>query len=405
MSKSVEYVDIESYNALINTEYQLDKFNDYKNQLYAKSIINNLKNGIYHILNSDDSDLEKIEQVEDEFFKIKEKIKSDKKHLSFSDLISEHKKTIEKRSKGIRITTGDFNFDKLVPSPTAGICTIVGSSGSMKSTFCHQLLKCRIAKRLPTTYFNTELSKSGVMDSLTASLIDEDYSDIMGLNNEDEHIDFDNIVLKYNELEEHYKEHKMFQMYPSNNVTIKKIKAFNKRARKEFGMKDDELLFCIIDLMSMVEEFCATNTSRADAITLAINELNNHALEDNVFIIGTIQARRNNNKIGIKKEEDLEKFRITLEMLKDSGEWEGRSRLVISIFNPKHIVMKNPCSEVIRELTEPLLELTVLKDTYIGKVGSKIKYLIDGNHKSLIPYIDENDETKGMSDSIKNDLI
>lgn len=313
---------------------------------------------------------------------------------TFSTLINEYKDTIKRRSEGKKITTGDYLLDKLIPNPQAGIVTIVGYSGSMKSTFVHHLCRLRIAKRLHTVLFNTELSQDGIMDSITPIMIKESIDDVMGINNEDDHIDYQTIISKYDDLELKYKNMDRFLMYPSNHVSLSQFKEFCINARKKFNMKKDDLLFAFVDIMTMIEEF-NKGTNRTDAIKLGMDSLNEFALEYNILIIGTSQLKRPNT-VHIKKEEDIDKFRMSASDIKDSAEIENRSRLLLGIFNRKNIVDKNPCDPIIKELTEPILDLTVLKNTYTNTLGERIYYYIDSQYKSLIPYPDfeENNDTE-----------
>ena len=73
-------------------------------------------------------------------------------------------------------------------------------------------------------------------------------------------------------------------------------------------------------------------------------------------------------------------------MIKDSGSYEERSRIVIGIHNPYHIARKVNCNKIIRDLTEPIVELKVLKDTYTGKVGKVVKYYFNSDYKVYVPY-------------------
>lgn len=392
ITKAIEYVDSNVIIAVQETQYQSDLFEDYKKALYYKNILINTKTNVLRVLNSTDDDLTKIYNIDEEFQNAKDLVefKDDNKTLTFSELVRKHKETIERRTNQIRVSTGCYKFDSILPNPVAGIVTIAGFSGSTKSTLCHYLVKQRIAKRFYTTYFNTELAMEGVMDSIIPSMIKIPYKDVLGLDNDDEHIDYDDIIRRYNHLIEHFQNQKNFRMFPSSTVTLNDLKNFNLQARKEFRMKPQDLLFCFVDLLSMVEEFAGEGkTSRADMITQALNVLNNTALKYNILFICTVQLKRMPQKISIEKEEDFEKFRPDLNMIKDSGSYEERSRMVIGIHNPYHIARKVTCNKIIRDLTEPIIELQVLKDTYTGKVGKVIKYYFNSDFKVYVPYNEE----------------
>lgn len=395
--KAVEYVTAETIIAVQDTQYELERFEEYKKSLYHKYILFSTKAKLQSIFNDEqEDDLSKLYNIKEEFQTAEELLnfKDDNNTLTFSELVKQHKKTIEKRANHIRVSTGCYKFDTIMPNPVAGIVTIAGFSGSTKSTLCHYLLKQRIAKRFYTTYFNTELALDGVMDSIIPSMIKVPYKDILGLDNDDEHIDYNDIIQKYNHLIEHFQNQKNFRMFPSSTVTLNDLKNFNIKARKEFGMKQDDLLFCFVDLLSMVEEFANEGkTSRADMITQALNVLNKIALKYNILFICTVQLKRIPQKITIEKEEDFERFRPDLNMIKDSGSYEERSRMVIGIHNPYHIARKVTCNRIIRDLTEPIIELQVLKDTYTGKVGKVIKYYFNSDYKVYVPYKEEQENS------------
>ena len=135
-----------------------------------------------------------------------------------------------------------------------------------------------------------------------------------------------------------------------------------------------------------------SGTSRADAITQGVNKLNEFALSDNVFFLGTIQTRKMNNVPKIEKIEDLNKFKIDTGMIKESNSILERGRVLLSIHNPKYIVNQNPCSQLIRDLVDPILEVTVLKNSWSDTMGKSIYYYIDGEHKDLVNYIPQDGE-------------
>ena len=133
-------------------------------------------------------------------------------------------------------------------------------------------------------------------------------------------------------------------------------------------------------------------TSRADAVTQGINKLNEIALSNNIFFLGTVQTRKMNNVPKIEKIEDLNKFRIETNAIKESASILERARVMLSIHNPKYIVNQNPCSQLIRDLVDPILEITVLKNSWSDTMGKSIYDYIDGEHKDLVNYIPQDGE-------------
>lgn len=387
LSESVEYVNKDTLDSINEVNYQEDKVEDYIQNLRKKNILFSFKNELLHEINSDDTDFEKVISIQSSLDEAINKIENPKEDegMSFSDMIDNHIETLKDRKNNVSVSTGDYLLDRLA-KPTAGIWTILGYSGSCKSTFVATQLKARISKRLPTVYFNTELSQEGVMDGLLSSLIKETYYDIQGMYNDDEHIDFDTIIEKCKYLAEHSDKSK-FAYFPNSTVSVNDIKRFSLIQKKKMGLKKNELLFVYVDLLSMVKEFQENTrgSNRSDVILQALNKLNDIALANNLLIIGTVQAKRMPTGIKINKEEDIMKFQLDASAIRDSGGYEERSRAIFSIFNPYNIVHKNPCSEVIKAITEPIIYVKTLKNTY-GDVGKEVYYYFDADYKNLYPY-------------------
>lgn len=408
-----EFLTSELLIAVQETEYDVHEFDDYLNNLRVKGMIHEFKFNVLDDLNENKSDYEKLEQIKDRITEIEDKIHKKGESFTFSDLIREHEVEIKKRANGNKTTTGDYNLDKLMGGFEAGIGLIVGMSGSMKSTFIIKLLRNRITKRLPTCAINTELTHGAYMDTMLSTMIDEDYNNLRYFDSDEDCIrDWDSILCKMRELEKVYgkidEKRNLFNYYPSNSVSISDIRQFCKKSRKDFKLRDDEILFCTIDLLLMVKDMNVSGTSRADAITQGLNKLNEIALQDNVFFLGTIQSRRLQNDIKIESIDDLGKYRIGLSLLKESGSLEERSRIILALHNPKYLVNRNPtCSQLIRDLVDPILELTVLKNSWKDNLGETIYYYIDDVHKDLIDYELKNGEipNSGNFEMTNNDDV
>lgn len=381
--------------AVQSTEYDKDEFDSYVSKLEVKSLIHEFKNDTLGDLLEDTSDFEKLNEIKGRIEELELKKSKREDTSSFPKLIEEYKDEIRKRSLGNKNTTGDYNLDKLIGGFDAGIVLLLGMSGSMKSTLTIKLLRNRITKRLPTCAINTELTHATYMDTLLSTMIDEDYDLLKGYD-EDDFTDWDSILTKLDELEKVYEredgKRKMFDFYPSNSVSISDIKAFCRKCRKDFRLKDDEILFCTVDLLLMVKDMNKSGTSRADAITQGVNELNEFALSDNVLFFATVQAKRKSHTVKIDKIEDLNEFRLSTEVIKESASLEERSRAILSLHNPKYLANKNPCPQLIRDLVDPILELTVIKNSWRENLGQTIYYYIDSDHKDLIDYVPKDGE-------------
>ena len=391
-----QFLTSEMVIAVQSTDYDVKEFDSYVSKLETKALIHEFKSDTLGDLSENISDFEKLEKIKERINELEQKRSNKSDYMTFHDLLEEYKVELDKRASGIKTTTGDYCLDTLIPNLQAGLGFIVGMSGSMKSTYIIKLLRNRITKRLPTCAVNTELTRATYVDTMISTMIDENYTD---LTESDENTDWDNIFNKLNELESHYDKYgKRFAFYPSNIASISDIKTFCRKCRKDFKLRDDELLFCTIDLTLMISDMNVSGTSRADAITQGVNKLNEFALSDNVFFLGTIQTRKMNNVPKIEKIEDLNKFKIDTGMIKESNSILERGRVLLSIHNPKYIVNQNPCSQLIRDLVDPILEVTVLKNSWSDTMGKSIYYYIDGEHKDLVNYIPQNGEIPNSGD-------
>ena len=393
-----EYLTSELVIAVQETEYSADEFDDYVNKLSTKSMIHEFKSDVLTDLNENSSDFEKLEDIKERINELQDKVSSKNNDSnSFPSLIREYKEEIKKRSKGIKNTTGDYNLDKLMGGFEAGIVALLGMSGSMKSTLTIKILRNRITKRLPTCAINTELTHAVYMDTMVSTMIDEDYNNLRGYESDEDNMqDWESILQKLDELERVYEKQdtkrKLFDFYPSNSVSVADIKQYCKKCRKDFKLKKDETLFCTIDLALMIQDIKLAKVSQADAITFVMDELNAFALRENVLFFMTFQAKRKDKGLKIEKIEDLNNFRLQTNDIKSASGIEERSRLILALHNPKYLVSKTPCSQLIRDLVDPILELTVIKNSWKENLGQTIYYYIDSEHKDLIDYIPQDGE-------------
>jgi hypothetical protein len=279
-------------------------------------------------------------------------------------------------------------IDRLIPNPVAGLCILGGYSGSMKSTFSMDYwCKQRVIKRLPTIAINTELAFDGYVDNFIPSMMKESYRDILALD--DDNVDFNSILEKYEGLMKRYEKHSKFYLYPKSSCSIAELKTFIKWSRKQMKLKDDQTLYVFADLLSMFTDFGEqANATKADAIENGVNKINSILLDNNCLMIGTVQFKRPEFGTGrkIEKEEDIDKLRASLSSIKSSGAWQERARWVVLLNNPYHMVRSFPCNPILRETIDPILEVTMAKDTYMGMNGNSVYYYFESDQKKLIPY-------------------
>lgn len=399
LKKAFELVDERAIKAVLDTSYQKDKLDVYYRELLINQNLLKIENEVLSSLTKEinkkgPKDIQALSALGNELNNLLSSISDGKNEpLTFYDALEKHEPTLEQRANSIKQHSGCYMLDKLLPHIVPGVCTIGGYSGSMKSTLIHYILKQRIAKRLPTIMVNTELAFSGLMDSLISSMIKEPYYDILGISEKEDMIDFNGIMEKYDGLMKRFFKNDTFRLWPSSSCSIADLKKFILDSRKKMNLLENTTLFVLVDLMSMIKDFTQEGgKTKADTIEDGVNILNEVGLETNSLIIGTVQLKRQDPVKRIEKEEDIEKFRPTLATIKSSGAWEERSRFVILLHNPYHIVHKTPCNPVIKDLINPILEATMMKDTYVGKTGDTIKFYFDAPTKSLYPYEEELEE-------------
>lgn len=388
LCESIEYINRETVISVKDTDYQKEFFDDYKRKLYQKYLMHEFKINTLYEINKEDTDYNKLIKLNSDLSEALKTIDNPtSQSKNWSDMINTHVDILKERKEGKQNSIGDYNFDKMI-KPYKGIWTICGYSGSCKSTLLLNLLKTRIVKgnAFKSTYFNTELAESGIMDILLPSMIKESYDDVRGAFNDDEHIDFDIIIDKAESIKDHYNKFDNFRYFDNPTVTLNDLETFNVQTRKELKMKDDELLVSFVDLLSMVKEFSEIGKgNKSDSIVQAMDRLNNIALKHNILFICTVQLKRPPSNIKIEKEEDLRKFMPDASMIRDSGGYEERSRAIFLIFNPFNVVNKNPCNEVIKALVEPIIDVTCVKNTF-GSIGTTVKYYHNVDNRRMIPY-------------------
>ncbi len=401
LKQSIEYIDEKSLQAILATEYQTDKVSFYEKELSVDNKLQILESSVLRKLTAEltkkgSKDIEIIQGIYEELGETLDSISQKKeKPYTFKEVLEEHLHDMAKRTSSTIQPTGCYFMDRLIPNPVAGLCILGGFSGSLKTTFTSYWAKQRLIKRLPTAVINTELAFSGYVDNFIPSMIKEPYNDILAL--EPETIDFNVILEKYEKLITRYEKHSKFLMFPKSSCSIAELNTFVKFARKQMKLSDDTLLYIFADLLSMFSDFCeSANSTKADAIENGVNKINNICLQNNVLLVGTVQFKRPDFATGrkIEKEEDIEKLKASLSSIKSSGAWVERSRWTILLHNPYNLVHTFPCNPVLKEMIDPILEVTMAKDTYMGRNGNTIKYYFDVDYKRLVPYEEEFEESE-----------
>lgn len=396
-------IDNDIVSVILDTTYQKDKLDFYKEELHRFKINRDVKDSILRdvtkeLSKKEDVQVSILQSLHGKLGSAIDQLTSTEtasEYLTFKDLVVEHKKVIEDRSKKVHQTTGCSFFDTLMPNIFPGISIIAGYSGSAKSTLLHYLQRQRLIKRLPTIAVNTELAKSSYMDAMLSPIMNVNYTDLMGVEFGDEPIDYTHIMDKMNQTENRFTNKKKFLYYDNYACSISDLEQFIIHARQSMNLSSQTILFAYVDLLSMLSDFNKSmgGNNKAEIINTGVDRLNEICLSHNVHLVGTVQIKRYAETKEITREEDIEKFRPSMADIKSSGSWEERARSVYLIHNPWNIVHKNPCNEIIKEMTDPVIDLTLTKSTYYGEgIGKKIKYLFRSSYKTFVPFIEEEDQ-------------
>lgn len=379
-------VDPACIMGLFNTEYNPDELNTYIKDLKVKQVIAKALDDF----NSDDVDIDKLKYLQDEINKAYDEANaSDTNYYTFKELLEMEQQLLEDRKTGTDYyIIGDSNLQNIIPKVRSGIISIVGYSGSTKSTCVSHLALSRIKLRLPTTMINTELAHDAFVDGLCAELLRQPYNDICGISGSE--VDFDTILEELKKEIIKSDKFQKFALYKNHGCSVKRLIDFNRQMRKEWKLNPKIPIFCICDLASMLSEF-NNNTSKAAAYEDALNDLNTHCLEDNICLVATWQLKRKDTTKRITCLEDLLDFEPTLAEVKNSGAIEERSRVMLSIFNQQHTLKKQPHDEILEDICSPEIRIKVLKNSY-GDPGKIAKVKFSSTFKCYDKWTEEDEE-------------
>lgn len=388
-NKRCKDISLEMINKLFSVDFDQGQFKNYYTRLkkdYAKNKIQTkiLKETTLQVASKNELDIKAVEELIEE---LQEAVllSNDEESLLMTgkQMATSYRSTLQKRREGkYKYTTGDSFLDKyLVTGATPGdITTLFAASGMAKSAYALHLVILQINKYIPSLYISLELGTIATTDRLIARkkripmswLYPTDEDDV-----KEEAFDKAEEALKELENSEYF----FFIEEPSINMTRleKEIKDAKRRMKVDY-------LIVTIDLLTMMEEFSGGSPSEYED---AMNKLHAIAKRQNVHFIVVVQANRETDGANIRSIEHLDRLRPKSKKdVKNSGAMWERSRLVLSLFRPKHYAELLFPEEDETVVMDDELHVTILKQSQ-GRVGDILKYLFNGDTFSCYPIINK----------------
>jgi replicative DNA helicase len=330
-------------------------------------------------------DVERIKEFRDLLTENIEEIEGkDKVLLDTATWLDIYEADMQKRRNGLSFySTGDSALDKLLTTGfEPGYFNILaGHSGIGKSSFALMLNNKQINRQIPSLRISNEMTAISDMDRLIAQRNRLPIRLFYPHRGNDEGIP-DYVFQTIKQEREKLGKAKFFRYAYVPNLSLDDVELLIKKAKIEMGV---DSLNVTIDLLTKVTDFNGDN--KASRYEDGVNKLDTIAKTTNSSILGIIQLRRPNEKMVVKDEEDLERFRPQAQEIKNSGALEERSRIVMTIFRKRFWAEKYFKDDPILEIIENIAEIDILKQN-LGNIGTQAKYLFDGECASFSTYIE-----------------
>lgn len=292
-----------------------------------------------------------------------------------------------------RYPFGDLLLDKLlVKGAYPGAMTLIaGATGQGKSAYVLNIINGMVNQNIPCMYISLEMSDIDTMDRLVSLRreipTEELYTPGEGME----------AVIKVVEEERKklVKDGKLFYFVDEPNLSIAQvhalIKEFKQRTRADYAV-------VAIDLVTQLKEFTKVTggMNLANAIEVAMNQLNAIAKSENVHFLLVAQFGRDADKMKITDMEDLVMLRPSLNDVKNSNAIGERCRAVLGIFRAKYYADRYLQDDEKTAYMDDIMEVNVLKQNN-GMVG-RMKYLYDGQIFRVTPILTNDEDTDQSSD-------
>jgi replicative DNA helicase len=307
------------------------------------------------------------DSIRDELYEAEDLVLSDdtdtfKKALTTKEWTDAYIEEFKKRKDGKQYWFNEPVLDKIVvdgPIPeTGGI--IAAQSGMGKSTFVLNLVNKLIDSGIPCMYFSLEMGQISTMDRLLAARLQIPYSDIV---NPPDSETFYTVYQRILDEKKKLELNKNFRFSENPDISIASLKKEIKKFQNEIGQQ-----YCIVilDLITMVKDFCIgsnSGASLATTIEMAVNKMNALSKELKIHYIGTAQLNRTGESATITDIEDIDKLRPSRHQIKNSGALLERCRYAISLFRRKFYIDQNFPDDPVAQAEDDTIEVQLLKQS------------------------------------------
>jgi len=283
-------------------------------------------------------------------------------------------------------STGDSKLDSiLVTGFEPGYVNILfARSGVGKTSFALSLISKQINKEIPCIYFSLEMMLDSIVNKLLSQRLNIPFEFFYHTTDSENGFNIDMMKDEIDLEKENLISSPYFRYVDMQSLSLNDVDMLIKRGLDSMNKK---YAVVTIDLLTMIKDFNGEN--KASKYEDAMNKLHEIAKKNNVSIIGVVQTKRLSDKASVKSIDDLDKFRPSIEEIKNAGAIEERARIVLSLFRKKHEASKHfekDSPEL--QLIEDIAEVEILKQN-LGKVGERIKYLYEGEYSKFTPYLEE----------------
>jgi replicative DNA helicase len=339
-----------------------------------------------------DLDLNNLDKLGDKLQEYKDILKPsylDNQIYSMSDAFQEYINILYDRARGERyFSTGCSYLDRHIYRGFAPqeMTAIYGDSGVGKSTFAQYLFRKQKNRSIPVIYFTPENSLEITLDRQICM---------------DNRIPFKFLYPNLNEFKEipqyifdivqkekiKYEKQRTSFICDEPIISIKDLKKYITDKKREYRF---EYMVCYLDLASMFKEFNLNSGNKASDYENALNTLHFTAKETNCHFVNVFQMRRPNEKVSVKKIEDLQKFKPQIETIKNSGAIKERHRCCIGVFRAKYYAQAYLPEESETDVMDDIMEIMIQKQNVGGL--AHLKYFYDPETYYINKYLESEKE-------------